>query len=45
MEFVFRSALNLAQLLCMSLSLSGQSWKELAAVDYCLVSDDLVEHA
>ena len=28
-----------------SSSLSGQSWKGLGAVNYCLVSDDVVEHA
>ena len=44
MECVVCSTVYLAELLCMSSSLSSQSWKRLGAVNYC-VSDDLVEHA
>ena len=42
---LYTSALHMAELPCVSSSLCGQSWKELGVVDYCLVFDELVEHA
>ena len=35
MESVVCSTLHLAELMCVSSSLSGQSWEGLGAVDYC----------
>ena len=44
MKCVFGSALYLAELLCASSSLYVWRRKKLGAVDYCLASENRVEH-